>query len=219
MNKDLYDSRFIINTDPYKEKLIYKLPETWWSRGYEYAWAGNFVKHPHVVLDAGCGLTHPFKYFLADKCRELYACDIDERILFPEDTLKDIERDFGKEAAEEIKEKYLYRINFIKADLKYLPLDSQKFDLIYCISVLEHMTYEDIRKTLSEFKRVLNINGLIILTFDYPSIDLEHFKNIVEDVRLEFAGKLFLNLPNNALTSDVWGKLYCFRAVLRKHLN
>lgn len=216
MKNDLYDSKFIIKTDPHKEKLIFKLPETWWSRGYEYAWAGLFVKRQHVVLDAGCGLTHPFKYFLAGECRELYACDIDERILLPEDTLKDIERDFGKEAAEEINEKYLYRVNFIKADLKCLPFDSEKFDLVYSISVLEHMTYEDIITTLSEFKRVLNENGLIILTFDYPSIDLEYFKNIVEDVRLEFAGNLFLHLPDNAVTSDVWGKLYCFRAVLRK---
>jgi len=214
---DLYDSRFIIKTDPKKDCILYKLPRTWWSRSYEYAWASLFVKDYHVVLDSGCGISHPFKFYLSDQCKELYACDIDNRILSPEDILKDIENDFGKEVAKEFPEKYFNQINYIKADLKRLPFKSKKFDLIYCISVLEHLPYQDIKLSLEEFKRTLKDVGLIVLTFDYPSINLEDFRNIIAEVGLEFAGNVSFQLPKNAITSNIYSRLYCFRAVLRKH--
>ena len=57
-------SRFFTFDDPKLNKVILKLPESWWSRPYEYAWAKSFVEQDHVVLDAACGVCHPFKFYL-----------------------------------------------------------------------------------------------------------------------------------------------------------
>ena len=65
---DQYATRFIRQSDPQTSKLIFKLPSTWWSRPYEYAWADKFVEPGDTVLDAACGIAHPFKFYLADKC-------------------------------------------------------------------------------------------------------------------------------------------------------
>jgi hypothetical protein len=49
-------SRFVTTGDPKITRLIYDLPETWWSRFYEYAWAAEFVRETDIVLDVACGM-------------------------------------------------------------------------------------------------------------------------------------------------------------------
>lgn len=63
---EIKTSRFITFDDPQLKKVILELPEIWWSRMYEYAWASSFVNDDHVVLDAACGICHPFKFHLCN---------------------------------------------------------------------------------------------------------------------------------------------------------
>lgn len=85
-----YVSRFFVNSDARREKLIYDLPESWWSRPYEYEWCTNFISPHDVVLDAACGISHPLKFYLAGFSDEVYACDLDARILSREAILQNI---------------------------------------------------------------------------------------------------------------------------------
>ena len=93
------------------------------------------------------------------------------------------------------------------------------FDRIICISVLEHLTEEGLLKTLLEFKRLLKKEGLLVVTIDYPYLDLEMFNRMLEKSGLFYAGKVNFELPGNALTTDMFpqfpGGLYSFRALLR----
>ena len=50
-------------------------------------------------------------------------------------------------------------IRFVVGDARYLPFRSSLFDVTYSYSVLQHFSREDVRKTLSEIRRVLSQDG------------------------------------------------------------
>jgi SAM-dependent methyltransferase len=228
-------SRFFLKNDILLQKFVYDLPANWWSRPYEYAWAAGFARKEDICLDAASGICHPLKFYLADACNEVYACDTDQRILSPREILKEIEQEFGGDAANKLPQRYLDGIHYTRASITLLPYSGRKFDKVYCISVIEHLndffnrhsfiyTFErvagkylahDVYLSLREFRRVLKDDGLIILTFDYPRINLGYFRNIVARLGLRFAGDVSLEIPVNALHSKEHN-LYCFRAVLRR---
>ncbi|MEW6574095.1 MAG: class I SAM-dependent methyltransferase [Bacillota bacterium] len=215
---DKFTSRFFRQSDARTEKLVFPLPPYWWSRFYEYEWARRFCAPDDVVLDAGCGICHPFKFYLSDVCREVHACDIDPRILSAEEILKDIARDFGEEVSKRFPVKYFRQVFYCRASLTALPYPDRTFDKIYCISVLEHLPPAALFLSLQEFKRTLKDEGLIVLTFDYPLVNLEYLAKVFADVGLVFAGKVLFEMPENALYSEI-DRLSCFRAVLRKAVN
>ena len=83
--------------------------------------------------------------------------------------------------------------NFFPADIRYLPFDKSTFDIVYCISVLEHTNDFDI--IIQEFKRILKPNGLCIVTFDI-SIDGS------DDIPREKAVKLIESLEKHFFCMD-----------------
>jgi len=236
MNQDKMVSRFITRNDPKREKFVFNLPSRshWYSRPYEYAWAAEFAKSDDIALDAGCGISHPFKFYLAEHCHQVHACDIDPRILSPDEIMRAIAEDFGQDEAKEFSRELIYRVRFANCSITSLPYKDAYFDKIYCISVLEHlddiynkkplMLYlrsiinkflsHDIYLCLKDFKRVLKKKGLIILTFDYPRINLDYFRRIIPKLGLAFAADVSFELPPSALYSEEHS-LYCYRAVLR----
>ncbi len=212
------ESRFIVDTDERIEHMIYDLPKSWWSRPYEYAWCSSFVSDEAVVLDAACGIPHPFKFFLAEHCRMTYACDLDPRILSNEAILEDIRNNIGVKEAETAESKGYTKDTLVlsKADLTDLPYEDSLFDLIFCISVLEHMPVKDCVKAMEEFKRTLKPDGKLILTFDYPTVNLNVMDRMFDELGLEYVDQVDYTLPDHAVHSSMWGKLYIFRAILRK---
>jgi SAM-dependent methyltransferase len=216
LNDSIYNSRFIRVSDPKTTNLIFSLPDYWWSRIYEYEWAAHFVEKEDVSLDAACGLCHPFKFFLKDNCKEAHACDIDPGIKDRNVLLKEIEIAYGKEAAENLPARYLEDIDYRIANLAQLPYESGKFDKVYCISVLEHLSPKIMEKAFSEFARVLKADGMIVLTFDYPAINLKLLEELVRKTGLKFHGEVDFEMPEDALYTKMWGGIYCFRALLSK---
>ncbi len=227
-------SRFFTKEDAHEDHLIMPLPPAWWSRPYEYTWAKQFTGKEFTVLDAACGLEHPFKYYLVDTCREVFACDIDKRILSTEAITGEIKSTFGNDALTLLDEKHLHGIHYAVASLVKLPYDDGMFDRIFCISVIEHLKdffnrhpeipptrflrlffRHEIRTSLSEFRRTLKDDGLIILTLDYPDVNLSYLSGVIQSIGLSFAGPVDTTLPANALYSEKM-KLWCFRAVLSK---
>ena len=210
---DKYTSRFIYGSDPQTDTMVFKLRSTWWSRFYEYAWAASFVEPGATVLDAACGISHPLKFFLADHCANVYACDIDERIIHADSIIQEIVDDLGQEAAHSIHPGYFDRIHFNQADLAQLPYPNGMFDTIFCISVLEHLDHSTLQSALREFNRTLKNEGLIILTFDYPQIDLTLLRTVIQQQGLSFYGSVDFALSADAISA--YG-LHCFRAILAK---
>ena len=234
--QDYLQSRFFSIDDQSTKSFIFDLPKSWWSRFYEYEWAKNFCRDDDVVLDAACGICHPLKFYLLDHCKEVHACDMDERILDKEYILLEIKEVFGESASDNLPRRYLENINYKRTIINHLPYEDKKFNKIYCISVLEHLEDKanqnpailgileirevfktDIYYSLKEFKRTLRNDGMIVLTFDFPSINLQYLKYIVEDLSLEFAADVSFNIPQNALYSKEQN-LFCYRAVLKKKI-
>ncbi|ANE45274.1 hypothetical protein SY83_01815 [Paenibacillus swuensis] len=211
------DSRFFKVSDPHSDEVLFRIPHYWWSRLYEYEWAKNFVRPGDVVLDAACGIDHPFKFYLTTVTDQVYACDIDPRIVMPEQVIESMRGSFfGAEAAEVVRNQYVDRVQFAHADLTRLPYADASFDRVFCISVLEEMPAQACLSALKEFRRVLRPDGLVVLTFDYPNIDLALLREQLEEADLAVAGPVDWELPEDALYTEMWGGLYCFRALLKR---
>lgn len=188
-------NRFFINSDKKIEELAgFKLPETWWSRPYEYAFCIDFINENDTILDVGCGIEHPFKFYAGEKAKEVIAIDNDIRIL----DLK----------AKNVKFEVLDLINVDKSFKK------ETFDKIFIISVLEH-TSDYLIEKLQALKEILKADGKIILTLDAPILRPERLIETVENAGLQFVGQYNYELTDDAIYSSVYG-LYCYSAVLCK---
>ena len=65
-----------------------------------------------------------------------------------------------------------YGVDYIFGDLTQLPFPSESFDIVTCISVLEHMPPDTRAKGVAEMARVLKPEGRLILTYDRHEDDL-----------------------------------------------
>lgn len=228
---DVLKSRFVCNSDATSQEFVFRLPESWWSRTFEYEWSKNFCRETDVVLDAACGIEHPLKFYLLDHCRECHACDLDDRLV-DRGLMARLCAEAWTDADEVFPTRYLDAVHYEKASLSAMPYADGTFDRVFCISVLEHLkdsfnkwpvlrafapllagARRDIRDSLIEFKRVLRPDGLIVLTFDYPRINLSYLKSVVSEAGLRFAGEVDFELPRDAIRNAEKG-LNCFRAVL-----
>lgn len=123
----------------------------WGSRPYEYFWASHVVDlQGKKVIDLGVGLPSQYtwyQYVISEKKPAFYCgVDLDPRVLF-----------------EEIKVQS-YEIRYMDmTDLKY---PSHFFDIAFCISTFEHLPYDAFMQSIKEAYRVLNDEGLLILTLD-----------------------------------------------------
>ncbi|NMI04156.1 class I SAM-dependent methyltransferase [Paenibacillus sp. SZ31] len=214
---EFMESRYIRQSDPKTDTLVFPLHPAWWSRPYEYEWARRFARPDDVVLDAACGISHPFKFWLAENCREVHACDWDERILSEEAIRLDIVSDFGEQAAQDLPDSSLARLHRAQANLAQLPYESGKFDRVFCISVLEHLDTGTMLRAFREFARVLKPNGQLIATFDVPEMRPDLLETIMAVTGLTIEDKLNVEEPDDAIWSDMYGTpIRCFRAVICK---
>ncbi len=206
-------SRFVRIGDPSTREFVFPLPTTWWSRGHEYPWAVQFATSEHTVLDAACGISHPLKFALAQRCRATFACDLDPRILDEQAIVADIQNDFGAAIAAAFDRRVLDRIDRACCSITASPYRDGQFDRVFCISVLEHMSTADRGAALREFARILAPQGMVVLTMDHPLVDLDEFTAAVAAAGLRFVGDVHTHVPVDALWSDAC-RLRCFRALL-----
>jgi len=172
-------NRFLKTTDNKIDMLgKYKIPEYWWSRKHEYSFCSDFVVKGEKVLDAGCGIEHPFKFYLADVGCDVVAIDKDEEIL-------------------SIKHKKIKTMNI---ELKNLSseFNVNTFDKIFCISVLEH-TKNSLKSILMHFESILKENGKIIVTFDFPLLTPQELLIAIDDLNLKFVGDTNFELSEQDL--------------------
>lgn len=127
-----------------------------WSRQWEYPFVDQAIAEfgnaglPLSILDAGSGATFfPFYVQQSHAPAHVTCCDYDG-------TLAPIYDAINAAAKTDVA--------FRKEDLRSLTFEDEEFDVVYCISVLEHTNaYERIA---SEFRRVLRPGGRLIVTLD-----------------------------------------------------
>ena len=129
--------------------------DTHFSRVWEYPWVANQLDlRPGVsVLDAGAGRS-PLPFFCAESGAK--TCTVDSG-------MSEWEGTWGYFDYSTL---YPAIISF-NTDFCHLPwAQDSEFDFIICVSVIEHMSAQDRRKTWSEFKRILKSYGKLVLTID-----------------------------------------------------
>ena len=129
-----------------------------WGRQWEYPFVFSEIEkyaaahsgRPIEILDAGSGITF-FPYFLkqAIGAAALTCCDTDP-------ALPEMFRTTNAQMDSDVK--------FLHKDIRDTGLGSSFFDIIYCVSVLEHT--KNYGEIINEFVRILKDNGILIITFD-----------------------------------------------------
>jgi len=113
------------------------------------------VKKGDIVLDVATG-TGNYLILMAKKGAICYGIDISSKIL--------------EVAKRKIKELNLKNVRELKiGDADKIPYPNKFFDWITCIGMFEYYPMEHVRKILLEFKRILKMNGKIVL--DFPDIN------------------------------------------------
>lgn len=182
---ELFSNSFLIKNQSilkeYSKKWVSD-PFHQWSRQYEYPFVYYHI-HDYVdkqegkkigILDAASGITF-FPYYLSNLFKNIYVDCVDyDRGL--------------KRLFEQVNFNEGQQVNFTTADIHALTYQNASYDIIYCISALEHTN--DFEKVLREFKRVLKKDGLLIVTFD---ISLDG----ASDISKNKAKKLYQFLSNN----------------------
>jgi SAM-dependent methyltransferase len=167
---------------PYARKWV-RDPLHQWSRQWEYPYVADHVDAHGAaaagqtmrILDAGSGVTF-FPYLLASRptVGEVHCVDSD-------DSLEEIYAEIASRSAAPVR--------FTTADLSSLPFDDGSFQVVYCISVLEHT--ENYPQIIREFYRVLERAGLLVVTFDISidgdrDISIDGAQGLLDELRTAF---------------------------------
>lgn len=106
------------------------------------------IKKDSYVLDAGCG-TSPLPYYLYKKGLNSYGIDISQ----------DLSKGWTIP-------KGIPHVNYDIQDMCSIQYESNFFDIVLSVSVIEHMGMEKSIQALSELTRVTKPNGYIGISFD-----------------------------------------------------
>lgn len=110
------------------------------------------------VLDVGCGLGRASAAFALEECI-VQGIDLDV------DALK---------VAELRAKEHNIEVKFNHCDIRDLPFDSNTFDIVTCIQVLEHIPKESQIKALKEAFRVLKKDALLYIDTPNRCFPLDH---------------------------------------------
>lgn len=123
-----------------------------------YLWAAQAARG-RLVLDAGCGTGYGSRLLAEAGAEEVTGVDIAESVL------------------EAVAPSMPANVHLQAADLRTLPLESDRFQLIVCFEVIEH--FEDPFPVLDELVRVLAPGGLLLISSPnrgfYPPDNPHHF--------------------------------------------
>lgn len=169
-------SRFFNENDKQETNIFYELHDGWWSRKCEYVWAGSLVLEEDVILDSACGVCHPFKFYLTDKAKQVFACDLDKNVSNLKYIKQEIIRHVAEEQSKVIQQSDIDKVKFDVCDITKMPYENKMFDKVFNISVLEHIDRNKRLDTMKEFYRVLKDYGMLIMTCNHPDVTIEEMK-------------------------------------------
>jgi SAM-dependent methyltransferase len=105
--------------------------------------------------------------------------------------------------------------NTIVYDITQQPSDElkDKFDVVMNISTLEEVNFDHL-KSFNNLLEQVKTGGLLIITFDYPGLQLEKFEKLFNDTLKTTDNDL--NGSNSKLVNKHWSHLSCGLIILRK---
>lgn len=217
---DKLQARYFMLTDKCATTLgDYSLNERWWSRFYEYQWAVEFLNKDDTIIDLGCGLEHPFKFYAAEKVKKVYAVDNHADILDFTKIEQNIEKWLNKDTA--IKAKKVHKgtkLEIKKIDMTELELNfkEESIDKAFAISVFEHVQHL-MEPALNQLYKILKPGGQVIMTFDHPTMLPETALDVIKRTKFKILGSdpNFTNKFVNVVRDRHYG-LRCFRIVVGK---
>lgn len=163
---EIKEYRYVKTDDP--NSLVYN----WHSRCYEYPTAINAVKAKGsygLIHNVGCGSGEDQIYFrkiLEEKYgpgKVIHSDIIDMNGEYPTT---------------------YYNLIYGNKDF------SNKFDIIFCISILEHIEPEDRKKCIDNLVDMLKVGGLLAITFDIVKENTDWIDDIV-GIKINNSGHLF----------------------------
>ncbi len=185
-------------------------PQFYASRLWEYPWAilESGVKSGMCCADIGCGQS-PFTIYLKELGCEVIGFDPDYGTP-PDWYCHGVPEDFAE----------LTGIQFVRSAVQQLDWPDNSFDLLFCISVIEHIpSQQDRANGMREIARVLKPGALALI-----SVDVNLKKRIMNPLGLvwesglELYGAIDLTMPRDRLGIFCDGKQPAdvFGFVLRK---
>jgi hypothetical protein len=155
-----------------------------WSRIYEWEYVLQVLKKikPNTIHNTACGGLN------ASDCLHLTFCD-DIDNLVQNTVHSDV---WGRDNYVGIKNKPLGH-NFIFYDI--LTKHEKKYNVVLNISTIEHLKHNDRINAIKNLYNQVENGGHLILTFDYPDVDLNQINSIVGIEPLNF-NKRVINKNN-----------------------
>jgi 2-polyprenyl-3-methyl-5-hydroxy-6-metoxy-1,4-benzoquinol methylase len=165
-----------------------------WSRQWEYPYhIANLGVKKGRILDAGSSITF-FPFYLARQGNEVHCCDKWRPLA---NLFERARRSTGD------------AVEFSCASITKMPYADNFFDVICCLSVLEHLKPSAHTLAIQEFARVLRPAGRLILSCDISlcrdtAISIEDFSYLLRNLldRFEPLYPLELRRPPDLLTTD-----------------
>lgn len=108
-----------------------------------YAWAATLAAGKRV-LDAGCGVGYGSAMLARAGAEEVVGVDVAEAVV------------------EVAREQEAPGINFTVGDVRDLDMEDDRFDLVVCFEVIEHIT--DGQRVIEELRRVLAPDGVLVIS-------------------------------------------------------
>jgi 2-polyprenyl-3-methyl-5-hydroxy-6-metoxy-1,4-benzoquinol methylase len=143
----------------YQPILDYARMCFWAIRKLEYSFAATSFQQveahaarPLRVLDVGCGVV-PFCNWISQRGHEVTAID-------------PCEADIQFLSQHDVNKVYNSRVAYAVGRAEQLDFRNETFDVVTCVSVLEHLQPGNDRLALWEIARVLKPSGQLIITFD-----------------------------------------------------
>ncbi|MCF6318850.1 MAG: class I SAM-dependent methyltransferase [Proteobacteria bacterium] len=170
--------------------------EIWYEHYHRYAFAKNLVKEKNI-LDAACGEGYGSN-LLSEYAVEVTGLDIDNSSI------------------EHAKKKYKRNnLTFVEGSCSQLPFEDDSFDVVVSFETLEHLSEQ--KQMLKEFKRVLNKDGILIIS----TPDKKHYSDATGFVNEYHVKELykqeFKSLLDEHWKQQTWyAQAMTFNSVLEK---
>lgn len=204
---EVFSNQFILQNKRtlknYSKKWVLD-PLHQWSRQWEYPFVYSNMKltvafdEKTKILDAGSGITF-FPFYISSQYNkvDVHCVDNDSSLV---------------KIFKEINTNYKNKINFSCSNLANISFEDRMFDIIYCVSVLEHT--RDYKEILDNFFRILKPAGKLIVTFDVSldgtrDINFERGEKLVRilDQNFSFSNEVAPSLNSLLHTPNIFTTL------------
>jgi hypothetical protein len=172
-NYDILKYEFITNDYPIEPKYIH------WSRIYEWKYVLNKIREikPNSIHNTACGGLN------FGDCLHLTFCDDIEQY-----ATNVIHSDvWGRTNYIGIEKKPI-KENFIFYDI--LTLSKKSYDVVLNISTIEHLHENEMLIAFENLYSQVNVGGHLILTFDYPDVNLNMMNKKINATPLNFGNRI-----------------------------